>query len=1042
MAQWRTRGYVADSDEEEDDSLSSTTVDAVSSASPLELTDPHNNLLGGTSTPKASSRHLSRRQEIEAQNGAARAIAEVSTLPYAEVGRGRDHADTHRGAIDNREDEDRQSASNTGGEQYLKSPGGLSYDEHDIDELQQDHYTAPLTLSRGPKPDTGLIRTAEISETALAAPHSPTESLTSSLSSPEPVSSPLLPVGRETQKSKLRNFSQSQNESTLEKSSLNQEVNVVIQASKPFEPQRNNERGRNLRHRNPIQLRPYAIEIEKYRQVLKARGLKPLHIAQGPNESQAATTDDTQEVEGIAWDVNKRVKVGHRSRTPDTLSSSSLCTPSTSPKCLEDQPSNEVIDEEHFPDVDTLLRAHPVGVAPNGFKRRKTAHTFSKKKQRSRPGKELDPATTDGTPVQDEDDSALFDPPVSPPLSEHSLASEVRPQLPKFRVPRGISPVALPTPVASSETRIRPITGITESEDSLTDDELLAEDAESEITTHSEVGSLHEKPAAELQEAQRKIRGVLPASWLKLDLKAQIKGSVRSSGYQRASSFTKDGLQRGIARRKSAHNSPASGRAVAIVLSDDEDSDIQPGSVDGSDISVKSRKPRVMSPKIWPEDHNVQASYFEEVEEDNRIDEMLPTMRRESRGNRQRQSKPRVKVKGRVPDLSRSRNLPSTSLRSTGYQPKITKQLTKRPTKQLHPRPPRLSVLDSPMIASNNGGPVPRFLRVALRTARSRNDQGKQNYSKKQLRLATVMDSREIEQTLEAWRKGRIKPRSFTRPQSSRTPLADRAGNHEILPGQATALMRGPKPNRRGNNTRGSPHSRSRKLQRTLDQVMARNVITQDHVPKVRKFKFTSGREASTKLVPPGQLLPSLGLNSGPRPAMLEGLQTDRHYRLTAFQQGLSRLTEGSKDKEGQGTRPKRKRVPRRLGPEILEETTRMATFVPRKVVCRTSGALVNNKDNTTLDATTNAPEDPQFHDPQTSDEAEALHVFAGLDHVDTDFSSSEIATLPDGIALDESTFIGSGDFWSHIRPENFEAMDRGRGFQSIIIQHETYAMG
>ena len=1044
MAQWRTRGYVADSDEEEDDSLSSATVDAIPSAASHGLAGQHDNLPEAPNTTKTLSQDTSRSQEAQPQNGTARTTAEVSTSLYTEVGRGRDNTHTHRGTVEKREDDDHKPPSITGDEQPLKTSRRLSYDEHDIDELEQDHYTTPLATSTGAKPDTGLIRTTGIREAAPAWPHTPTESLTSSLSSPPSRSSPLLPAGQETQQTRLRNTSQNPTESYPEKLSLNQEVNVVIQALRQVESQQSRERGRNLRHRNPIQLHPYAIESEKYRQVLKARGVKPLRIVQTQNEtqneSQADTMDDTQVAEGLAWDVSKRGK--HNSRTPEPLSSSSSCTPSASPKFSEDQPSNKTIGDEEFPDLDTLLRSHAEGVAANGFKRRKTAHTFSKKKQRSRPGKELDPAAADRTSVLGKDDSTVLDPPVSPPLSDSSHTSKVRPRLPKFRVPRGISPIALPTPVASSGTRNRPITGILESEDTPNDDDISAEDAGSAITIHSEVGSPCEQPAAELQQAQRKIRGVLPASWLKLDLKAQIKGSDRSSGYHRAPSFGKDGLQRGIARRKSPRNSPASGRAITIVLSDDEDSNVQPASVDGSDLSVESLTPRVMSSETWPEDHELPATYMGEVEEDNRIDEMLPTVRREFRGKRQRQSKPRVKLKGHVSHHNGSGKMPGTSRRRTGYQPKITKQLTKWPKKQLYPRPPKLSVLDTPTLALNNEGSVPRFLKVALRTARSRNDQGKQSISKKQLRLATVKDSREMEKTMEAWRKGSIKPRSVARSGPSRIPLADRAGNHEILPGQATDVTRGSKPSRQGGNTRGSSDTRSRKLQQTLDQVIARNTTTQDLVPKVRKFKFTTSHGTSTKLALPGQLLPSLGIHSGPRQAMLEGLQSDRHCHPTAFQQGLSRITEGSYDRLGRGTRPRRKKVPRRLGPEILEGTTTMATNVPRKVIHQAPGALVNNNDNITSDLSIDALEHTQFYDPQTTGAAEAPHVLGGLDHVDAEFSTSDSEPLPAGAALNKSTFIGSGDFWSYIRPDNFEAMDRARGLQSVTIQCETYAMG
>ena len=62
---------------------------------------------------------------------------------------------------------------------------------------------------------------------------------------------------------------------------------------------------RNLRHRNPIQLHPYAIENEMYRQVLRARGVKPLRLApvhdslggpvcQGSQQGESDAEEDTQ----------------------------------------------------------------------------------------------------------------------------------------------------------------------------------------------------------------------------------------------------------------------------------------------------------------------------------------------------------------------------------------------------------------------------------------------------------------------------------------------------------------------------------------------------------------------------------------------------------------------------------------------------------------------------------------------------------------------------------------------------------------------------
>lgn len=53
---------------------------------------------------------------------------------------------------------------------------------------------------------------------------------------------------------------------------------------------------RTLRRRKPIQLNPYLIEQEKYKQTLRARGIKPLRI------EEAAPEDDSQDHQGQSQD--------------------------------------------------------------------------------------------------------------------------------------------------------------------------------------------------------------------------------------------------------------------------------------------------------------------------------------------------------------------------------------------------------------------------------------------------------------------------------------------------------------------------------------------------------------------------------------------------------------------------------------------------------------------------------------------------------------------------------------------------------------------
>lgn len=123
-----------------------------------------------------------------------------------------------------------------------------------------------------------------------------------------------------------------------------------------------NIRTRNLRHRNPIQLHPYAIENEMYRQILRARGVKPLRLAPVHDSLGAPVYQDFQQGESDAEEDTQNQNMG--------LSSPQL--PSSSPPLhlpLGSSPRpahNSSQSEEDLPEFAVLIqRRQSHAIQPN-----------------------------------------------------------------------------------------------------------------------------------------------------------------------------------------------------------------------------------------------------------------------------------------------------------------------------------------------------------------------------------------------------------------------------------------------------------------------------------------------------------------------------------------------------------------------------------------------------------------------------------------------------------------------------------------------------
>ncbi|MCJ1290910.1 hypothetical protein MMC34_002452 [Xylographa carneopallida] len=545
---------------------------------------------------------------------------------------------------------------------------------------------------------------------------------------------------------------------------------------------------RSLRQRNPIQLHPYLLEGEQYRKALQARGIKPLRIGQ-----QAAEVDGSGE---LASQDQMCLPIGE-----DQAMSSDLENATVSSSFAQELPSREASqplhqvsqeEEDDFPDVRSLLH-QPSDAIINGNKRRKVAHTFSEK------GKTLgNQGHTSIAVVIDSsvrpDTSALFDVPPSPPLSVASAISrEATTRIKSFRFPPGTTPAQAPTPLASSEIKKPPIVNshldfnfesesASESEDAnkrILNDRDLDDREISIISLYEEDESDHQ-----LQHVQRKIRGVLPASWLRLDLKTQGKKAIASTAVTRdnvspTKQFSRQGVARPIPSHK--HQSISLSRELQTNVSDDSLSDHEDLDVFETSVCERPLESLIDDTYVSPGD-NVAGM------EDNRIDWMLPPKSRTPSSYRLQktrrngpENRPNVRRKDSETSLFKKR------AGHNGRQPEISEHIVGlskgSKTQPGRLRPPCRSILDVTNVAKKD---IPDFVRVALRTTKSRRDKGRHSPSRKFLRLATREDTADVQTILEEWQEhsqpvpSDHTPEGHDKTRSARLPLHPQSGNRQI----------------------------------------------------------------------------------------------------------------------------------------------------------------------------------------------------------------------------------------------------------------------
>ncbi|KAF1963125.1 hypothetical protein CC80DRAFT_398411, partial [Byssothecium circinans] len=492
---------------------------------------------------------------------------------------------------------------------------------------------------------------------------------------------------------------------------------------------REEQRRRNFRERRPIQVHPYLLEGERYRQELQGRGIRPVARVVSPVRKTGNDDTETQDQQFepeqdsnpinlldvvVSTPVNRRPRKKRRV-TSERQASSVPRTQIPIKKVTSAEWEKEKTNHNLTQPGPSRSRQHPSygvwGTSPS------PPHSSS-------------PLTGNRTSVLPATIS-VPDVPTPPHLSSVQGDAQEADDSDDEPVNRGRR---------STEQR-RP--GVTY----VSDDQSL----ESELSSDSEPSEV------ELKKVVKRIKGVLPASWLRLDKTARDKSKAHiGAQLNDAGSPEKVGPQRGVAQRVTRKKSsaqrpikPTDHSQEPVVISDD--SEVEPAMT--VQIAREVQQSAHAASDLAAVYDRLYADEDSEDMEDDRLD--LFHQGGTSRKRKTQTKLPDAFVKVKKPRLSKG----DAKLSSTSHAGAPGKTKHQRSRRAKHSPPPALSVLDFNPSPSGSQRNVPDFLKVAKRQARRRPDLGRQCPTNKHLRLHTARDTEDASTVLRQWKSGVLKPR-------------------------------------------------------------------------------------------------------------------------------------------------------------------------------------------------------------------------------------------------------------------------------------------
>ncbi|GIJ98431.1 hypothetical protein Aspvir_000548 [Aspergillus viridinutans] len=803
---------------------------------------------------------------------------------------------------------------------------------------------------------------------------------------------------------------------------------------------------RSLRQRNPIQLHPYLLEDAKYRSLMKARGLKPVRVPH--HQAVHDTADESQSKEF---------------EPPSSSPIEDFQFPPSSPAMDPPLPDRYVHEDSlhrrgrldsqgHLADRPDARPSKRRRVSrPEDAERRSLKHALQPK------------VVICQSPARPENNSVFNIP--SPPRSGSLSSTQTSQHAEGFRFPLGFTPPTLTTPV--TEPRVNGRNAINSD---MTDWLAGADDqvsVDGEATNQSQLNSDVDEDAPEeddeqvaVRALQRKIKGVLPASWLRLDQKNQRQENLPSTQRQRdrlASHRTENakGVAKKITKKNDSRMASTAREPLASLshLADD-DSGESTGAEEDMPAVDAHKKLAELFELDFPFDDDIAG---DDIPESDHIDYMFPPIPRGPTDPRSR--KPGKKRQRTETGSSHSHS--HTKRPRLKRQTRITDpEYGARKERDAPRRLPRLGILDAPDVAHRPREEQPQFLRVAARRARSRKDMGRRSPSRKFIKLGSRLDTEDANKSLGEWRKGKLRQTQLPQVQTklyARPPLLDRPVNQSAVVANH------------------NPHSKERGFlpgPKRAAQVDLTDVAPDETRPEVPAIAPTTEKDISSRPKPASEqqgrkwvirrnfAVSSLKRN-GPRPAEPEITDASRNSASPSlFQKTLAQLNRDYRHKHPtHRSLPLHRYLANSLTPSL---PTGVQSDVPAEIPNAATDALpttpghnrrrqlkkrpprrldlaaLDGQEVDTRDSVTIIPADGVVleNSRPTISNGNGLKSFRRTYTVDFD-----ITPLCPGTFFHETTFIGSGQFSRSLKVES-RNMDAKTDLSRIKLGDQCFRWG
>lgn len=546
-----------------------------------------------------------------------------------------------------------------------------------------------------------------------------------------------------------------------------------------------------LRHRQPIQLNPYLIEQERYRQTWKSRGLRPVRFVEPTPEVHAPRPNahDSQEEE---YSTSSQ-------REEDELPSSSIGMPEEI-----ENPRNEGYDDDdddsNLPTLEELFNQQQLQrrnsdprVSSLGTKRRRVEvvdkpvrhHHIVMPKSAKTAKALLNKTASIPNALRLADRAASADPfdfPSSPPANA-SLENGM--DLDPGHVEILDDSSADDLPVSPHKRRQSPEKNRSSTTPRPTGATVISSSSEEESDDSLQERRIQAQEEKEKKKLAHRMRGVLPASFLSFDTNALAKKKREEQKQQHVHKPSAGVSRPGLARKitKGSRSERPLDDLDRLLQSDESSSeDEAPSSRPAASFNASSPMPGTAPSRLI----DLGDSF-----ENNSIDTMV------SRGPRNSSTQTK---KGRTHSTpmrqsrlpfesgnSRKRKSLGQSSSSRPKSRKIRHGSTPRRKQQL------VSILDvnnspPPSLGSSRIS-APQFIKVAKRRARQKKDQGRCGPQGKFIKLEDDQDAAEVSRIIKNWKEGTLPVERAPAPSRSANARSKSNTNSSRVRGQSGRIV-------------------------------------------------------------------------------------------------------------------------------------------------------------------------------------------------------------------------------------------------------------